>query len=640
MKFKTTFRLFLLVCVLGAVLLLARYRSGVAERLRDENSILALETEEVAAISLSAGTNSVELIRRGEGWFILSSVRARADAAEVARVLDTLDALEITETITGQQRRGRGLTLTDYGLAAPRASIMVATERESCKIRIGDDAALARGSVYINVGDSEDVITVSGKVLALLPRNTEALRDRSVVRGSAPKTVRLEIERRGGGFIQLSRQNGRWFLQQPISARADSASVERRLDVLYALRVEEFFWDSSVEGASANSKESRESKAKAQIESCGLALDASSLRIAVWTEGDSLGQELLLGKPVQDGVGGVFAKRREIGSIYTVDSRIVEEFTVAPGDLRDHAIFDIRPSLVKYACLMDGEKKLVLKDDAANGWGISDPVQWRADEQIVRERIEKICDLTVESFIEGSAANLEELGLAPPRYALLLDAGDGSEDSDSMMRGHLLIAPVDGKSIHARMDGGDELFRIAADSLAWITNNCVDPLAYRDRVMLALKPGDVHSITLKLNGSEQCVVRDDADEWVPFNGERATVNHDAVGRTLLTVNNLRALRIEARNPESLVTYGLDDPSMVLTFGLQGEAGIEKSLMTGFRSRTDGIFAMVRGQDIVFVLEAGLVDRLASHVLNEPIVTKSSAVSVGAATEEKRGPEIR
>ena len=53
----------------------------------------------------------------------------------------------------------------------------------------------------------------------------------------------------------------------------------------------------------------------------------------------------------------------------------------------------------------------------------------------------------------------------------------------------------------------------------------------------------------------------------------------------------------------------DRPALTLTLGLTGERGIQKSIAMGFRAETDGIFAMVQGQDVVFVLDRKLVEML-------------------------------
>jgi hypothetical protein len=86
---------------------------------------------------------------------------------------------------------------------------------------------------------------------------------------------------------------------------------------------------------------------------------------------------------------------------------------------------------------------------------------------------------------------------------------------------------------------------------------------------------------------------------------------------LFHIANLRSIRIESHNPESLAPFGLDQSAVRLTLGLSGDGGIQKTVIMGFRSRTDGIYAMVQGQDVVFVLEKGLADLLSRDLVVPP-----------------------
>jgi hypothetical protein len=81
--------------------------------------------------------------------------------------------------------------------------------------------------------------------------------------------------------------------------------------------------------------------------------------------------------------------------------------------------------------------------------------------------------------------------------------------------------------------------------------------------------------------------------------------------------NLRALRIEYHGAENLEAFGLDKDATVLVVSLSGGEGIQKSLHMGFLSRTDGVYAMVQGQDLVFVLDKGQVERLSADLVKPP-----------------------
>ena len=93
-----------------------------------------------------------------------------------------------------------------------------------------------------------------------------------------------------------------------------------------------------------------------------------------------------------------------------------------------------------------------------------------------------------------------------------------------------------------------------------------------------------------------------------------TANQEGIADVLRLVSRLRAVRIESQNPPHLASYGLDRTGVTLSFNLSGGEGIQRSLILGFRARTDGIYAMIQGQDVVFVLATDAAERLTRDVL--------------------------
>jgi hypothetical protein len=250
---------------------------------------------------------------------------------------------------------------------------------------------------------------------------------------------------------------------------------------------------------------------------------------------------------------------------------------------------------------------------------LTEPVQWRADQQVVSDCLSRIHALHVKDYVEPSATNATWAeNTKTPQYSISLQGNVGEGDADpSVMSETLDVFMIHDGLATAAIKERNEFVHIAAKDLGWLSDELVDPLTYRDRVMLAINPGDVRSLSLTLNGVQQSIMRDENGRWIPTTrGGKMTVDFDVVDRTLMMVRNLKALRIETREHEQADSFGLDDPIMALKFGLKGDAGIEKSLMTGFRSRTDGIYAMVHGQDLVFVLDAETVSLLARAILVE------------------------
>jgi len=614
MKFKTTFKLFVAVCLLGSVVFLVDYRSGVKKiRKAEDHLLFDLSTDTVTGIVIVRNGLEIECVKKGRDWFLKKPVRARADAAEVERIAAMLEMAKWEEHISAEQRELRGLSLDDYGLGSPSTVITVNTDVRSTTVFIGDKVPLG-GGLYARRNRSDDVLTLPLELVSKLPDSIESLRDRFVLHGTPDETVRLEIARQGAGFIQLVRQNGGWMVQQPFAARADASEIQALLESLYSLKIETFFWDVRSDLRHIPQKDgSLEMASSARIESCGLAGDSVQMRITVWVAGDSLGQELLLGKPDSDQKGAVFAKRGENDAIYSVKDDILETCGCDLNSLRDRTLFSAVESDVGYIELKAGETGLVLVRDAQHNqsWNIAEPVQWEADTQGVNILIKRILSLSVGKYLKQPVDG--DAGFSLPQFTVAIGAaapGDSEkEDGFNLLAGggQLIIGGLyDESHYFAKMDGKDEVFAVAVADMDWLRQpQGVAPLYYRDRTMLAVKPEHVQRISVSTASGECGVERNSEQKWICIGQQKMPAEVDSVKTLLTVISNIRAESIEEHNPKSLKKYGLDAPAVTVTIGLQGEDNIQKSIMLGKPGSSSQHYAMVRGQDLVFPVSSDL-----------------------------------
>ena len=168
--------------------------------------------------------------------------------------------------------------------------------------------------------------------------------------------------------------------------------------------------------------------------------------------------------------------------------------------------------------------------------------------------------------------------------------------------------------MYARLEGGPSVFTIAAKSIEALHVFPIDALAFFDRTILAVPAETVQRISLSRPGVEQSVSRAAGGPWSPAARSQRILDTQRIDDFLSTLANLRALRIEKRNPENLASYGLDAPAATITIGLSGREGIQKSVLIGFRAGTEGVYAMVRGQNVVFVMAMDVAERLSQDLV--------------------------
>jgi hypothetical protein len=172
-------------------------------------------------------------------------------------------------------------------------------------------------------------------------------------------------------------------------------------------------------------------------------------------------------------------------------------------------------------------------------------------------------------------------------------------------------------TVLARYDGTETYFWVASDAITRLGRAPSEPLVYRDRRMMAIPPEAVSRLTLRRGGLEQRVALvSTGNVWIAEQPS-GIADRTAIQDVLGLLANVRALRIEYHGVENLEAFGLDKDATVLVVSLSGGEGIQKSLLMGFRARTDGVYAMVQGQDLVFVLAKDVVERLCVDLVKAP-----------------------
>jgi hypothetical protein len=343
------------------------------------------------------------------------------------------------------------------------------------------------------------------------------------------------------------------------------------------------------------------------------------------------GRGLIIGKPATDRSDQVYARNKDSDSIYTVPKDMTAVFSVAADALKDRNLYSVEPEQIKTVCFQSEDKRVVFNRSQESGWTISEPGQWKADDRIVDGLVRRITHLRIESFVDAARTNLAEMGLAPPAYTvrMLCDKTDATcSGTNCLLVG---VQPAGKSSIYVKFENEKPVYELSAESMKGMETNPADPLLCRDRTMLAIEPAGINRLTLVKNGVAQTVLKDPSGNWTPAVPGTNRVDESAMVTTLLSLANLRALRIECNSPKNMAAYGLDHSTAALTVGLSGNDSVQKTILIGFLAGTDGMFSMVQGQDVVFVL-----DRSTAANLMTDLIVPSTQAGTGAGKAGKPG----
>lgn len=610
---RTNQVLALLVVALAAfVLLVERRTDSTLRRAERARRAFVFAPDRVRRLAIECDGLRTECVRDDERWTIARPTKAPADAAAVQRILFGLEQMPRGEVITSADRRAHGTTLADFGLDRPRARVALAGEGVALSFDIGQAGPL--GTLYLREEDHESIVATTTNLLALLPSSPAALRDHTLLAGEVADVRRIRV-RRPDGFLEAVRlDDGDWRLQQPMAARADREAVTALIGDLLAFRIAEFVQDGVTDPSPWG-------------------FDETAVEVTLdFAREDLPSETMLLGRPHERQPDRVYARIKNADSILAVPVALRARLLTPVSRLRDRRLVPFGADEIEAFSVRSGERELsVARMDGR--WQILRPVAAPADAAQVEEFLREWAATRIEQFPESMAtSNAVPPGFDPPscRIALLRAAAQAAPtnapaaDTPGPAEGHgpvilwIGAMPEALPAVRVAAADGESFVRIAAKPPRY---TAADPLLYRDREVLRIRPTDVQSLELVRGGATQTVERAANGVFAAAAGGVA-VDPAAVERRLAAFADLQAQAFVAQNTTNLAEYGLQSPEASITLGLRGEAGLAKTLLLG-RTVPAGVHALVRGQDLVFLLDPRLADSLRADLWKKPTVAPPS-----------------
>ena len=564
-------------------------------------ALVPFDPESICYLGIQHGGPYIACRRIGREWEMVSPVSARADSTRINKIISELERLPRGAPVTADERLARGLTFRDYGLDQPRAVVVLHDKTRRWFIRFGGESPL-KNAVYVRLDSEGDVWPTSTNLPGQLPSEAADLRDRRLLRGDPELVNRLEIKRSDGPANLLSRAAGDWVFQKPMLARADEAKVTEIIRRLFALEIKRFV-----------------SETMSDPVTYGIGADEAQLQVMIWLNGNAGADTILFGKTLKDDPSLMYASVKGASSVYAVPGDMIDALGVRFTSLRGKRLYFMDEQSVRHVRIAD-DKRVLSLELSTNGWQITEPVKLNADDRLVSGMIAGLNRLEIERFVDGPFTNEAAadrvsgsltLGAAPPTAsapaAPAHEAVAAQPVSTSHGSSRSLFWHRKGGAILAYFNDDPQCFEIAGGRQALFLP---EPLLYRERTVLSLDPAAVRRIRIAWDGGEQVVERDSGSgPWVAIEPGRGMANEPAVDAVLGLVSNLKAVRFELSGKNDPGAFGLPGGCLSLTLGLTGAEGIQKTLVLGDLAGRSEVYAMVRGQDAVFVLELDALELL-------------------------------
>jgi hypothetical protein len=573
MKFRTTIILLIIAAIGAGYIFLydkKQYRTDVAAR-RQQMALPDYKPGQINKIEMKKGDTNIVLESTDDGnWRMLEPLQLRADRAEVMEILSQFEFMRKVGTI--KKNEIANFRLEEYGLEAPsitvnlwlkKGTIVGGTAGDITKytVNVGDKLAAGQNTVYITVGEDEDVVVVPAKFLEKVDKEINDLRNKWIFEFDKFDVERVRIESGTNATIVCSKADQLWWMTQPIADRGDTERIKDILRELKNLNV---------------SKEDFVSDREEDIVNYGL--DKPSFTISIGTTGNV--QTLHLGHHLDE---KIYAKLDGESSIFFVNDIILHDLDLELNDLRDKQLlrfdaigtYGIEKIELKYP-----DSILTLQKTKQYDWMIINPKEILADRDVVREFVEKIKELQIQQYVDDSGANYDKYGLAdsPIEVSVFRKIGEGETVK-------FLLGSTDenGGLCYVKRDGEDAVYSVPTEKFYDIAKSGY--LEFRDKLVMEFPKEHARKLVIKRDGKTIACERIDETLYKPKWNMTSPVNMgaelDSVNQVVWNLSFLLASKIVTLSSDNPEKYGFDDPLLQVSISYEkpGDGGTNDEVVS-------------------------------------------------------------
>lgn len=615
MKTKSTFWLLLITLLAAGGYYLAKKKLPTTEETAErQKRVLDFKAADVTRVEIKGADRDFLFERREGKWFFARPLQVRADAGEIEGILSGLEYLESRRRITERAYTEAKLTLSDYGLEKPRASVIFRTPRAENTLFLGNEARQG-DALYVQVKGDKAVHLVDKFLATRLEKKVEDYRERNLFDFSAEKIALLSL-RAGDKHIEISRTNQLWRIVQPLSARADRGKVEDFLRQLAALRAESFL--------SEDPAASRE-----------YGLEEPSEEVSVRLEKEEAIHTLVFGSKLKTDDKKVAARVKGQNSIVAVAASFAAETARSLNDFRDRGLASFAAGAAREIEVRHRGATLRLHKEG-NDWQILQPEKVAADSELVEKLLTRLSGIQIKEYAADVLTDLDKFGLKTPfaRVTIRAQAADPAATTAGTNATPAAVAPpiLDleiGKTESAKkltyVKRADEssIYAVDAADIAALPKGALD---VRSRVLFEIKKDAIQAVALKKGRSAVEIEKTPEGKWKLGEGASGVLNETAWQRLLNRLQRFEVSKIQgvALNT-SAKQQGFDPPAATLS--VTGEFDGKKATQEIVIGRESGnVYAIVWKNQLLMAE----ISREDFQILTADLLTKPSPAPPRAA----------
>ena len=508
-----------------------------------------------------AGRDEVELARGVDGvWRLVRPFAVVADRTAVARLVDALTLVPVTDMRSEGELLEMNETLADFGIGTNAFSVTLGAGGRQTIVSFGN-VSPSGTEVYAHIEGSRSICALPRDAFDRIPRDVDDFRERGVLACPRDEISGLDIRVPDKPAVRLAHADGGWAILSPVALPADSAAVGALVDCLAAAQIMSF---------------EIPSRAHPSVPTGGIRADDlvsygldAGLSVTVRGASDYT-EQIVFGRSA--GTNLVWALVRNGTAVVSVDAALAERCRADGASLRDTRVFPFAEGeTVTSVSFTAGPAVYVLARDSNSVWRIEAPVVAPADQPKVAAFMERLLRLRQTDVSDEGRAGDERV----------------------LVSVSTTVTNRPGLAVSVELLGGKAAF---AD--------------LRSKTLLAIDPATVRRLSVRAESGVETAVRLNVERgaWDLMRGEGASsdarrVNDEAVKALLSALARVEATGVEtlAATADDLRRCGLDKPAFVLAVDVDAVDAVRQNVLIGGTAPGGGRYATVGGADAVFVI---------------------------------------
>jgi hypothetical protein len=410
------------------------------------------------------------------------------------------------------------------------------------------------------------------------PAREEAAARKGRVFSADTKDVTAVELKRADETVRLQREGETWSLLEPVKARGSRTGVDELLANVMTAKI-----DREID---PNPK---------SLADFGLDKPVADITLTL-KDGKTLG--LQLGAKNPTGVW-VYARERDKPAVFVVGESVLRDATKPVADFRDRTIlaFDAK-DVTGFEIVLPDDTLVV--EGAPSAWRITRPVALRADNETVREFLDKLASQKVREFVGEAPAAGDAYGLERP-VRITIHSG---RDKDRVSR-TLLLGKVDTakKSVYAMRAGESSVLLVPDDVYNQVPKNVG---VLRNKTLVEIDRDKVARLEIQSPKGAVTVARENG-QWKIVAPQPLAADQVEVGAVLTKLHDLRAQGFLGEDAAA-VTRFLPKPevSVLVTDQAGATTSVVLTPSTDTRGGAPSAYAGVVGQGPAVLVEATLL----------------------------------